>query len=93
MIWVSHMKTTIDIDDALFAELKQRSAAEGKSMRSFLEEALWARLRPRPRSTRKFRLDLPVIRGTRPPAVDINDRRVLYDFMSSASNDIGDDEA
>jgi len=87
------MKTTIEIDDALFAELKRRAAAEGKSMKSFLEESLWARLRPRPRGTKKFRLELPVIRGTHPPAVDINDRCILYDFMSSPPKDIGDNEA
>lgn len=75
------MKTTIELEDSLLAEVKRRAAAEGKTMKAFLEEALLARLRPRPRGRTTYRADLPVVKGERPPAIDIADRRALYDFM------------
>jgi len=77
----ARMKTTIELEDSLLAEVKRRAAAEGKTMKAFLEEALLARLRPRPRDRTAYRVDLPVVKGVRPPAIDIADRRVLYDFM------------
>lgn len=75
------MKTTIDLDDALLAEVRQRAAEERKTMKAFLEEAILARLRPQPRSRASYRAELPVVEGDRPPAVDVADRRALYDFL------------
>lgn len=75
------MKTTIDLDDALLAEVRRRAAEEHKTMKAFLEEAILARLRPQPRSRSRYRAQLPVIEGDRPPAVDVADRRALHDFM------------
>ena len=37
---VTHMKTTIDLADALLIEAKQVAAQEGTTLRSVLEEAL-----------------------------------------------------
>jgi hypothetical protein len=51
------------------------------TLRTFVEEALRARLLPRPRGRDRFQLDLPVVEGTAPPAVDISDRNALYDLM------------
>jgi len=78
------MKTTVELDDALLAEVRRRAAAEGKSMKAFLEEALLARLRPRARSRVKFVADLPVVEGVRPPSVNVADRRALHDFLDDA---------
>jgi hypothetical protein len=75
------MKTTIELDDALAAQVKQRAAREGVTMRAFVEQALRARLLPQPRGRKRFRLELPIVEGTAPPAVDISDRRSLYDLM------------
>lgn len=75
------MKTTIELDDALMAEVKRRAAAEGKTMKAFLEESLLARLRPRAKSRTRYRLELPVVKGSSPPAVDVADRRALHDFL------------
>lgn len=75
------MKTTIELDDALLAEVRRRAAAEKKTMKAFLEEAILARLRPQPRSRSRYRADLPVVAGSRPPAVDVADRRALYDLL------------
>jgi plasmid stability protein len=75
------MKTTIELDDELLRAAKQRAAASGQSLRAFIEDALRARLLPRPRGRSKFKLDVPVIKGKAPPAMDIADRNALYDLM------------
>lgn len=81
MIWFNHMKTTIEIDDELLRKAKQQAGAAGVTLRAFVEEALRARLLPRPRRRDRFQLDLPVVEGVSPPAVDISDRNALYDLM------------
>lgn len=46
------MKTTVHLPDALYREAKAKAALEGKSMRTFLAEALESKLRgggPTPR--------------------------------------------
>jgi len=75
------MKTTIELDDELLRAAKQRAAASGQPLRAFIEDALRARLLPRPRGRSKFKLDVPVIKGKAPPAIDIADRNALYDLM------------
>lgn len=75
------MKTTIDLDDDLLRKAKQRAAAEGIPLRAYIEDALKARLLPGARRRRKFTLELPVVKGKRPPSVDIADRNALYDLM------------
>lgn len=78
---MAHMKTTIELDDELLRAAKQRAAASGQPLRAFIEDALRARLLPRPRGRSKFKLDVPVIKGKAPPAIDIADRNALYDLM------------
>jgi hypothetical protein len=75
------MKTTIDLDDALLRQAKQRAAAAGIPLRAYIEDALRARLLPQPRGRRKFTLELPIIEGESAPAVDVADRNALYDLM------------
>ncbi len=79
------MKTTLDLDDALLIEAKQRASLAGSTLKAFVEEALRARLLPRQEPSKPFKLSLPVVEGTAPPTVDIADRRRLYDFMSEKS--------
>lgn len=78
---VPPVKTTVDLDDALLRLAKQRAAEAGVPLRAFIEDALRARLAPRPEGPQRFTLDLPVIAGTAPPAVDVADRDALYDLM------------
>jgi hypothetical protein len=75
------MKTTLDMDEELLRRAKQLAAAAGISLRTFVEDALRARMLPSPRARTPFKLSLPVIAGNRPPAVDIADRDALYDLM------------
>ena len=55
MIWVTHMKTTIDIADPLFAQGKALAAREGVSFRALIEEGLRVVLARR-NERRTFRL-------------------------------------
>jgi hypothetical protein len=75
------MKTTLDLDDELVKAVKKEAAESGRTMTEIIEQSLRETvLRPAARS-KPFRLRLPVVKGRRPPAVDINDRDALYDFM------------
>jgi len=44
VIWVIEMKTTIDIPDAIYKQIKARAALKGQTVRSFLLAAVQARL-------------------------------------------------
>lgn len=77
------VKTTIDINDELLLEAKRRAAAAGMTLKALIEEALQARMLERHREIGNFRLELPIVHGTAPPAVDIADRRNLYDVMEN----------
>lgn len=79
------MKTTLELEDDLLTDAKRRAAAAGITLKAFVEEALRARLLQRTKVPGGFRLKLPVIEGKRPPAVEISDRRALYDFMEDRS--------
>jgi len=74
----THMKTTLNIDDSVMAELKHEAARQGRTMSEMVETALRLLLRSRPK------------RGTLPPLptfdgggelVDIADRDALYRAM------------
>jgi hypothetical protein len=79
------MKTTLDLDDQLLETAKRRAADAGKSLKAYVEDALRAQITPRSGRTRRFKLVLPTVAGTRPPAVDVADRRALYDFLDENS--------
>jgi len=75
---VCHMKTTLNIDDTVMAELKREAARQGRTMSELVETALRLLLR----SQRKHRPvpPLPTFHsgGTR---VDVADRDALYQAM------------
>lgn len=60
---VAHMKTTIDIADALLAEAKQVAAAERTTLRSLVEQGLREAIEKRRRNTGRFRLRNASVRG------------------------------
>lgn len=72
------MKTTLNIDDTVMAELKREAARQGRTMSEMVETALRLLLRaPRKRAPLP---DLPCFDGGE-PLVDIADRKTLYDAM------------
>lgn len=75
---VSHMKTTLNIDETVFAQLKRESARQGRTMSELVETALRLLFRARKETTRTA--ELPAFRGGR-ELVDVADRDALYDAM------------
>lgn len=75
---VSHMKTTLIIDDGVMARLKREAARQGKTMSELVETALRLFLQNRPRAA-----ELPPLPSFRGGAelVDLADRDALYDAM------------
>jgi plasmid stability protein len=75
---VSHMKTTLNIDDTVMARLKREAARQGRTMSELVEAALRASFQA-PRQTS----DLPPLPTMRSGGalVDISDRDLLYQAM------------
>ncbi len=75
---VSRMKTTLNIDDTVMAQLKHEAARQGRTMSELVETAL----RMLFRSSRK-RAELPPLPKFRSGGtlVDVADRDALYQAM------------
>jgi plasmid stability protein len=72
------MRTTVDIPDALYRQLRARAAREGTSSRALILEAIEDALTPdRQRAGR--RVSLPIVRSRRPGRV-VLDNAVIYDI-------------
>jgi len=71
---VPRMKTTLNIDDTIMAELKREAARQGRTMSELVETALCLLLRPQPR-----RGKLPALPKFRSGGalVDVADRDAL----------------
>lgn len=50
MIWLAHMKTTVEISEDLFARTREVAQREGTTLRSLIEEGLRFALAQRQRS-------------------------------------------
>ncbi len=74
------MRTTIDLDDQLFRELKQEAARHGTTLRELVNEFLRRALVAPPRPA-KYRLRWKTHRGRLQPGVRLNDRESLFDLM------------
>lgn len=72
------MKTTLNIDDTVMAELKREAARQGRTMSDLVETALRLLLRAQKKRT-KIK-PLPTFHGGG-ELVDIADRNALYDAM------------
>lgn len=75
---VSHMKTTLNIDDGVMRELKREAARQGRTMSELVETAL--RLLLRPEKKQDELPPIPIFDGGG-YLVDIDDRDALYDAM------------
>lgn len=75
---VSHMKTTLNIDDTVMAQLKREAARQGCTMSELVETALRTLFR-----TPKKREALPPLPKFRSGGalVDVADRNALYQAM------------
>ena len=75
---VFHMKTTLNIDDSVMAQLKREAARSGRTMSELVETAL--RMLFRSRRKKEALPPLPSFRGGE-ELVDIADRDALYRAM------------
>jgi hypothetical protein len=75
---VCHMKTTLNIDDTVMADLKREAARQGRTMSEMVETALRLLLQSQRKRT-KIR-PLPKFHGGG-ELVDVADRDALYDAM------------
>ena len=75
---VSHMKTTLNIDDTVMAQLKREAARQGRTMSELVETALRMQFQ-----SRRKREDLPPLPTFRSGGtlVDVADRDALYQAM------------
>lgn len=76
------MKTTLNLDETLIRRAKEHALERGTTLTSLVEEALRDKLLP-PQPGHRFRLDLPVVAGHRPSAVDPADRDALYHLIDA----------
>ena len=74
------MRTTIDLDDRLFSELKQEAARRGTTMREIVSECVRKELAA-PKRAAKYVFRWKTHRGRMMPGVRLNDRKSLYDLM------------
>ena len=75
---VFHMKTTLNIDDRVMAQLKREAARQGRTMSELVEMALRNLFRSQKKPSELP--PLPVFDGGR-ELVDIADRDALYRVM------------
>ncbi len=75
-----HMKTTLNIDETVFRDLKAEAARQGRTMSALVESALRMLLQA-PEESRELP-PLPCFRGGR-YQVDIANREQLFDTMES----------
>jgi plasmid stability protein len=75
------MRTTIDIPDPLFREMKIRAATEGTSVREIVLEGLASRLgRGKEPAKQDSRLRFPVIRSKKPGSLKLGEEGV-YEYI------------
>jgi hypothetical protein len=72
-------KMTVNLDDTLLREAKQRAVDEGTTLGRLIERGLRLALdeRRRPASLPQ----LPVVTDGRPPRIDITSRDAMYDAL------------
>ncbi len=78
-----HMRTTINLPDALATAAKQRAKAEGRTFTSLVEEGLRALLDG---ADERSRVELPVFEppaGGRGMLVDIADKQALWEALDA----------
>lgn len=84
MIWFTHMKTTVDISDALFDSARRLAMQRGSTMRALIEEGLRAVLQAHRNTPRRYTLRDASFRGDGlADGVDLGDwtqvRALIYD--------------
>jgi len=74
------MRTTLDISDELFRQLKRKAADDGTTLRQVVESALRVYL-VKPTKRKGYQLKWKTERGRILPGVRLDDRDALFDLM------------
>ena len=72
--WV--MRTTVDIPDPLYRELKSKAALEGKSVKELILRGVEGELRRKKASTQR-RITVPILPSKEPGTLDIDNERIF----------------
>jgi plasmid stability protein len=73
------MRTTVDIPDPIYRELKSRAAAEGRSVKDLVLRGVESILRdPAKKSVR--RLQLPIFNAGEPGSLELDNEKI-YDLI------------
>jgi hypothetical protein len=76
------MRTTLDLDDALYQETKKAALDTGRPVTAVIEDALREALARRRKSGQRTPLNLPVLKERRlAPGVDLDDSAGLVEIM------------
>jgi len=73
------MRTTVDIPDPIYRQLKAKAAREGRSVRELILREAEGALRRRPAKPRR-RFQLPIVRSRRPGALEL-DNGSIYEII------------
>lgn len=81
---VSHMKTTVDLDDDLLIRAKQRAAALRKPLRELIERGLRRELAQgkAAKAPRRARIAWVTAPGGVPPDLDVSSREAMTDWIT-----------
>jgi len=69
------MRTTVDIPEALYRQLKTRAATERRSVRELILHGVQHELR-RGEPSRRGRIELPIVRSKKPGSVQLDNARI-----------------
>lgn len=86
---VTHMRTTLNIDDELHARLKQLAASSGRTLTEVLEDAIRGHLQDVAAATDEAPPAFPVFDGGNRPGVlagvDLDDNAAVLDLLDGDS--------
>jgi hypothetical protein len=74
------VRTTVDIPDALYRELKSKAAREKRSVKELILRGVQAELRPRSKK-RSRRVTFPLVPSKNPGTLDIDNAKI-YELLS-----------
>ena len=69
------MRTTVDIPDSLYRELKGKAASEGRSVKELILRGVEQELKGR--KSRPNRVTLPIVRSKRPGSTKLDNAKIF----------------
>ena len=70
------MRTTVDIPDPIYRDLKSKAAEEGRSVKELILRGVEAELRPKSRG-RGRPVSLPLVRSKRPGTIELDNAKIF----------------